>query len=97
MVMKALDYKVIIKIECNFKLIGSNRVFMIHTGQSEDNHKEPHFHIKATDGTKKTTVSLKTFDLLVDKQFYTEQMSEFRKDIKIAKSEINQKNLLWNR
>ena len=96
--LKALDYTGIIKIECNFSLVGSNRVFMIHTGQSEDNHKEQHFHIKSENGTKKTTVSLKTFDLLVDKRFYAEQMDEFRKDIKLAKTEINQKKLkrLWN-
>lgn len=96
--LKALDYIGVINIECNFNLDGSDRTFMIHTGQSEDNHKEPHFHIRSTDMTKNTTVSLKTFDLLVNKRDYSNQMSEFRRDIKIAKSELNQKKLkrLWN-
>lgn len=96
--LKALEAKDLYSLDCNFHLTGSSCKFMIHTGQSEDNHNEPHFHIKSPDGAKTTSVSLRTFDLLVDKRDYESQLAFFRKDIKIAKEEINKRRLirLWN-
>lgn len=96
--LAALNVKGLYSLECNFHLDGSSCKFMIHTGQSEDIHNEPHFHIKSASGAESTTVSLKTFDLLVKEQFYDSQQAFFRKDIKIAKGEINKKRLirLWN-
>ena len=96
--LKALEVKGLYSLACNFNLIGSSCKFMIHTGQSEDIHNEPHFHIKSSDCTKSTSVSLKTFKLLVNERDYESQLSFFRKDIKIANEDINKRRLirLWN-
>lgn len=96
--LECLSEKNRFSLDSNFKLDGSNCIFMIHTGQSEDVHKEQHFHIKTHDNSENTSVSLRTFDLLVDERDYAKQKALFRKDIKIASSEANKKRLvrIWN-
>ncbi len=97
--LECLDEKKLFPLACNnISFGGTSCKFSVHTGQSESRHKEPHFHIRTADGSKTTTVSLLTFDLLVEKQFYEEQLLCFRKEIEIARLERNKFKLveLWN-
>lgn len=96
--LECLDEKNVFSLACNISFEGTSCKFSVHTGQSESRHNEPHFHIKTSDDSKETTVSLLTFELLVEKQFYDGQLLCFRKEIEIARLDHNRFKLveLWN-